>query len=102
MSLSVFRIMQQSSPVTIPSRLTFDRSKTISIDMKEIISTMEYLFVAKRFVDLQITVIDNTLLKPKGHLCHESSMEMKGVVPLIVLIQMQGGIQSYQRGWVWI
>ena len=67
--------------ITIPSRRTFDRRlKTISTDIKERISTMGYLFVTDRLVDLSITAIDSTLLKAKGAVWHKSSME-KGEVP---------------------
>jgi hypothetical protein len=53
--------------VSIPSRRTFDRRlKTISIDVKERISTMGYLFVVEGLVDLSITAVDSTLLKAKG------------------------------------
>jgi hypothetical protein len=62
--------------ITIPSRRTFDRRlKTISTDIKERISTMGYLFVTDRLVDLSITAIDRTLLKAKGAVWHKSSME---------------------------
>jgi hypothetical protein len=81
--------------ITIPSRRTFDRrSKTISTDIKERISTMGYLFVvAEGLVDLSITAIDSTLLKAKGHVWHRSSME-KGEVPC-------SGIDTGARWWVY-
>jgi hypothetical protein len=54
--------------VFIPSRHTFDRRlKTMSIDIKQRISTMGYLIVAiEGLVDLSITAIDSTLIKAKG------------------------------------
>jgi hypothetical protein len=53
--------------VSIPSRRIFDRRlKTISIDVKERISTMGYLFIVEGLVDLSITAVDSTLLKAKG------------------------------------
>ncbi len=67
--------------VTIPSRRTFDRRlKTISMDIKERISTMGYLFVVEGLVDHSITAIDSPLMKAKGSVWHKSSME-KGMVP---------------------
>jgi hypothetical protein len=66
---------------TIPSRSTFDRRlKTMSIDIKQRISTMGYLFAAEGLLDLSITTIDRTLIKAKGSVWHKSSMK-KGVVP---------------------
>jgi hypothetical protein len=71
--------------LSIPcSRRTFDRRlKTISTDVKDRISTMDYLFVIERLVmveDPSITAMDSTLLKAKGSVWHKSSMK-KGVVP---------------------
>ena len=66
--------------IKIPSRRTFDRRlKTISIDIKQRISTMGRLFVTEGLVDASITVIDSTLIKTKGPVWHKSSME-KGEV----------------------
>ena len=66
----------------LPDRRTFDRRlKTISLDIKERISSMGNLFVNERLVDPYIVVaIDSTLLRAKGHLWHKSSM-IEGVVP---------------------
>ena len=67
--------------VSIPCRRTFDRRlNTISIDIKERISTMGYLFVSEGIVDTSITAIDSTLLKAKGSVWHKSSIK-KGIVP---------------------
>ncbi len=68
--------------VSIPSRRTFDRRlKTISTNIKQMISTMGYLFVTEGFLaDPSITAIDRTLSKANGHVWHKSSME-KGIVP---------------------
>ncbi len=52
----------------------------MSIDIKERISAMGYLFAAEGIVDTSITAIDSTLLKAKGHVWHKSSMK-KGIVP---------------------
>ena len=84
--------------IKIPSRRTFDRRlKTMSTDIKERISTIGYLFVAAEgLVDLSIIAVDSTLLKSKGHVWHKSSME-KGVVPVLALIQMQGGAIAVQK-----
>jgi hypothetical protein len=68
--------------VSIPSRHTFDRRlKTSSTDIKQRISTMGYLSVAERLVELSITAIYSTLIKAKGHVWHKSSMK-NGLVPL--------------------
>ncbi len=67
--------------IKIPSRRTFDRRlKTISIDIKQRISTMGYLFVTEGLADPTIAVVDSTLMKAKGSVWHKSSMK-KGVVP---------------------
>ena len=67
--------------IKIPSRRTFDRRlKTISMDIKQRISTMGYLFVSDGLVDSSIFAVDSTLMKAKGHLLHKSSMK-KGEVP---------------------
>jgi hypothetical protein len=51
----------------IPDRRTFDRRlKTISIDIKERITVMTYLFVCEKMIDPYIVAIDSTLLKAKG------------------------------------
>lgn len=48
----------------IPDRRTFDRRlSTISVDIKERISTMGNLFAKERLVDPYIVAIDSTLLK---------------------------------------
>ncbi len=47
----------------------------MSIDIKERISTMGYLFVAEGLVDLFITAVDSNLLKANGHLWHKSSIK---------------------------
>jgi hypothetical protein len=70
--------------ITIPCRRTFDRRlKTMSIDIKERISTMGYLFVVEclaMVADHPVTAIDSTLIKAKGHVMHKSSIE-KGEIP---------------------
>ena len=65
--------------VTIPCRRTFDRRlKTMSIDIKERISTMGYLFIVEHYVDdHSITAID-LLIKAKGSVWHKSSIK-KGI-----------------------
>ena len=86
--------------ITIPSRRTFDRRlKTISTDIKERISTMGYLFVVERLVDLSITAIDSTLLKAKGPVWHKSSME-KGEVPRSGIDTGARWGYSHTKGWV--
>ncbi len=86
--------------VTIPSRRTFDRRlKTISTDIKERISTMEYLFVTEGLVDHSITAIDSTLLKSKGPVWHKSSMK-KGIVPCSGIDTDARWGYSHTKGWV--
>jgi hypothetical protein len=94
-------IMKACGLSSLPDRRTFDRRlSTISVDIKERISTMGNLFVKERLVDPYIAVtIDITLLRAKGHLWHKSSM-MKGVV-------LRSGIDtgarwgfSHTKGWI--
>jgi hypothetical protein len=89
--------------ITIPcSRRTFDRRlKTIStIDVKERISTMGYLFIVERLVvDPSITATDSTLMKAKGHLLHKSSMK-KGIVPHSGIDTDARWGYSHTKGWV--
>jgi len=73
--------------------------KTISTDIKERISTMGYLFVVERLVDLSITAIDSTLLKAKGPVWHKSSME-KGEVPRSGIDTGARWGYSHTKGWV--
>jgi hypothetical protein len=49
-------------------------------DVKEVISTMGYLFAAEDIVDHTITATDSNLIKAKGPVWHKSSLK-KGVVP---------------------
>ena len=76
------KIMKACGLTSLPDRRrTFDRRlSTISVDIKERISTMGNLFVNERLVDPYIVAIDSTLLRAKGHLWHKSS-KIKGVVP---------------------
>ena len=86
--------------ITIPSRRTFDRRlKTISTYIKERISTMGYLFVVERLVDLSITAIDSPLMKAKGPVWHKSSME-KGEVPRSGIDTGARWGYSHTKGWV--
>ena len=68
--------------VTIPRRHTFDRwLKTISVDIKQRISTIGYLFVTGGIADTSVkATIGSTLLKAKGDIWHKSSMK-KGIIP---------------------
>jgi len=86
--------------IKIPSRHTFDRSlKTISTDIKEIISTMGYLFVAiEGLADASIIAIDSTLLKAKGPIWHKSSMK-KGIVPRSGIDTGARWGYSHTKGW---
>jgi hypothetical protein len=56
-------------------RRTFDRRlSTISVDIKERISSMGNLFVKERLVDLYNVAIDSTLLRAKGHVWHTNHL----------------------------
>ena len=86
--------------MTIPSRRTFDRRlKTISIDIKERISTMGYLFVVEGMADPSIMAIDSTLIKANGSVWHKSSMK-KGVVPTSGIDTDARWGYSHTKGWV--
>ncbi len=91
--------------VSIPNRRTFDRRlKTISIDIKQRISTMGNLFVTEDMVmvdddDHSTTAIDSTLIKAKGSVWHKSSME-KGVVPRSGIDTDARWGYSHTKGWV--
>ena len=85
---------------SIPSRRTFDRRlKTISTDVKGMISAMGNLFVKERLADPTITAIDSTLIKAKGHLWHTSSMK-KGIVPRSGIDTDARWGYSHTKGWV--
>jgi hypothetical protein len=69
------KIMKACGLTSLPDRRTFDRRlSTISVDIKERISTMGNLFVKEKLVDPYIVTIDSTLLRARGHLWHKSSM----------------------------
>ncbi len=85
--------------IFIPSKRTFDRRlKTMSIDIKERISAMGYLFAAEGMVDTSITAIDISL-KAKGHVWHKSSMK-KGIVPCPGIDTDARWGYSHTKGWV--
>ena len=72
------RVLRVCGLTSLPDRRTFDRRlSTISVDIKERISSMGNLFVKERLVDPYIVAIDSTLLKAKGHLWHKSSIYEK-------------------------
>src|SRR6476659_1962936 len=86
--------------VSIPSRRTFDRRlKTISTNVKQMISTMGYLFVTECMADPSITATDSSLLKAKGPLWHKSSMK-KGIVPCPDIDTDTRWGYSHTKGWV--
>jgi hypothetical protein len=95
------KVLRVCGLTKLPDRRTFDRRlKTISLDIKERISSMGNLFVNERLVDPYIVVaIDSTLLRAKGHLWHKSSM-IKGVVPRSGIdIDARWGF-SHTKGWM--
>ena len=85
----------------IPSRRTFDRRlKTISTNIKQMISAMGYLFVAEGFVvDPSATATDSTLVKANGHAWHKSPMK-KGTVPCPGIDTDARWGCSHTKGWV--
>jgi hypothetical protein len=94
------KVLRVCGLTKLPDRRTFDRRlKTISLDIKERISSMGNLFVNERLVDAYIVAIDSTLLRAKGHLWHKSSM-IKGVVPRSGIdIDARWGF-SHTKGWM--
>jgi hypothetical protein len=66
------KIMKACGLTSLPDRRTFDRRlSTISVDIKERISSTVSLFVKERLVDPYIVTIDSsTLLRAKGRPWH--------------------------------
>jgi hypothetical protein len=88
------------SRLPLPSRRTFDRRlKTISIDIKERITTMGYLFVTEGIVKPYIMAIDSTLIKACGKLWHKSSMN-KGIIPRSGIDTDARWGYSHTKGWI--
>jgi hypothetical protein len=85
----------------LPSRRTFDkRLKTISIDIKERITTMGFLFVSEDIVNPYILATDSTLIKAnKGKVWHKSSMD-KGIVPRSGIDKDARWGFSRTKGWI--
>lgn len=94
------KVLKACGLTSLPDRRTFDRRlSTISVDIKERISTMGYLFVKEKLVDPYIVTIDSTLLRAKGHLWHKSSM-IKGVVPRSGIDTDARWGFSHTKGWI--
>ena len=94
------RVLRVCGLTSLPDRRTFDRRlSTISVDIKERISTMGNLFVKERLVDPYIVTIDSTLLRAKGHLWHKSSI-IKGVVPRSGIDTDARWGFSHTKGWI--
>jgi hypothetical protein len=91
------------SKFPLPCRRTFDtRLKTVSIDIKEKITTMGYLFVSEGLVNPYIIAIDSTLIKAnKGHVWHKTSME-KGIVPRSGIDMDTNGVSVIRKLDIWI
>jgi hypothetical protein len=86
----------------LPSRRTFDRRlKIISIDIKERITTMGYLFVSEDVVNPYILATDSsTLIKAnKGKVWHKSSMN-QGIVPHSGIDTDARWGFSHTKGWI--
>ncbi len=76
------------------------RLKTIStVDVKDRISTMGYLFVLEDIVELSIIAIDSTLLKAKSSVWHKSSME-KGIMPCPGIDEDARLGYSHTKAWI--
>lgn len=89
------------SELFLPSRRTFDRRlKTISIDIKEKITTMGHLFVTESIVKPYILAIDSTLIKAHGKIWHKSSMMEKGIVPRSGIDTNARWGYSHTKGWI--
>jgi hypothetical protein len=89
------------SESNLPSRRTFDRRlKTISIDIKERITTMGHLFVTEDIVNPYILATDSTLIKAnKGKVWHKSSMN-QGIVPHSGIDTDARWGFSHTKGWI--
>jgi hypothetical protein len=89
------------SILPLPSRRTFDRRlKTISIDIKERITTMGFLFVSEDIVNTYILATDSTLIKAnKGKVWHKSSMN-KEIVPRSGIDTDARWGYSHTKGWI--
>ena len=88
------------SKLPLPCRRTFDRRlKTISIDIKEKITTMGYLFVLEGIVKPYIIAVDSTLIKARGKVWHKSSMN-KGIIPRSGIDTDAKWGFSHTKGWI--
>jgi len=89
------------SILSLPSRRTFDRRlNTISIDIKERITTMGHLFVTEDIVNPYILATDSTLIKAnKGKVWHKSSMD-KGIIPQSGIDTAARWGYSHTKGWI--
>ena len=88
------------SRLPLPSRRTFDRRpKTVSIDIKERITTMGCLFVTEGIVKPYIMAIDSTLIQTRGKLWHKSSMD-KGIIPHSGIDTAARWGYSHTKGWI--
>jgi len=88
------------SKLPLPCRRIFDRRlKTISIDIKEKITTMGYLFVSEGIVKPYIIAVDSTLIKARGKVWHKSSMN-KGIVPRSGIDTDAKWGFSHTKGWI--
>lgn len=82
----------------LPSRRTFDRRlKTVSIDIKERITTMGGLFVSEGLVKPHVLSIDSTLVESKGHVWHKSSMEKDIVLRSGIDTEMPDGASAIRK-----
>ena len=94
------KVLKACGLTSLPDRRTFDRRlSTISVYIKERISSMGNLFVNERLVDPYIVAIHRTLLRAKGHLWHKSSM-IKGIIPRSGIDTDARWGFSHTKGWI--
>src|SRR5215216_4504516 len=94
------KVLKACGLTSLPDRRTFDRRlSTISVDIKERISTMGNLFVKEKLVDPYIVAIDSTLLRAKGHLWHKSSITKEVVLRSGIDTDARWGF-SHSKGWI--
>ena len=94
------KVLKACGLTSLPDRRTLDRRlSTISLDIKERISSMGNLFVNERLVDPYIAAIDSTLLRAKGHLWHKSSMITRVVPRSGIDTDARWGF-SHTKGWI--
>ena len=85
------------------NRRTFDRGlKTISTDIKQMVSAMGQLFVTEGMMtEFSIVVVGCTLIKAKGPVWHKSYMK-KGEIPCLGIDTDARWVTAIQKMDIWI